>query len=220
MILHLITDRRRLGAGSEAALEACLAQQARFAVNAGIDVIQIRERDLEASVLARLVSKVLAIVRGTGTRVVVNDRLDVALACAAHGVHLRSDSFDAEAVRRWVPAGFLIGRSVHTRGEAEAAGPVDYLIAGTVFPTGSKPAGHPVIGLAGARSIVQAVRMPVLVIGGITPARIDDIARAGVAGAAGIGLFMSDEDAVCRAVPLDARVRDLRLTFDSVRSRP
>ena len=219
MILHLVTDGRRLGAAGDGAIDACLAHQARFAVDAGIDVIQVRERHLEAAALARLVSKIIAIAVGTGTRVVVNDRLDVALACGAHGVHLRSDSFDTDAVRRSVPAGFLIGRSVHTRGEAEAAGPVDYLVAGTVFPTGSKPAGHRLIGLAGLRDIVGAVKVPVLAIGGVTPGRAAEIARVGAAGAACIGLFMSDESG-CRAVPIDGRVRDLRAAFDSVRSRP
>ena len=114
MILHLVTDRRRLATGAAADLEACLLRQARFAVDVGVDVIQIRERDLEADALARLVSAVLTIATGSRTRVVVNDRVDVALACGAHGVHLRADSFEAGAARRLVPAGFLIGRSVHT----------------------------------------------------------------------------------------------------------
>src|SRR5207247_1866179 len=127
----------------------CLLAQVRHAVHAGVDLIQVRERDLEAAALAALVRDVLAAARGTPTRVVVNDRLDVALACGADGVHLRHDSVRAETVRTIAPAGFLVGRSVHDLAEAEGAGPVDYLIAGTVFPTPSKPAATPILGLDG-----------------------------------------------------------------------
>jgi thiamine-phosphate pyrophosphorylase len=220
VILHLVTDRRRLATGAAADLEACLLRQARFAVDAGVDVIQIRERDLEADALARLVSAVLTIATGSGTRVVVNDRLDVALACGAHGVHLRADSFDAGAARRLVPAGFLIGRSVHTAAEAAAAGPVDYLVAGTVFPTESKPPGDSTIGVAGLRAIVASARVPVLAIGGVTETTAGELAHAGVAGAGGIGLFMSGDRSACRAVPLLDRVHRMRAAFDSIRPHP
>ena len=121
---------------------------------------------------------------------VVNDRVDVALACGADGVHLRHDSVRADAVRTIAPAGFLVGRSVHSLAEAEGAGPVDYLIAGTVFPTPSKPAASPILGLDGLADVVQAVAVPVLAIGGITRERLDEVAAIGAAGAAGIGLFI------------------------------
>src|SRR5205814_1224408 len=108
-----------------------------WAVASAVDLIQVRERDLNAADLAALVSAVVKVSRGSGTRVLVNDRVDVALATGADGVHLRSDSVPADAVRRLVSAGFLIGRSVHRVDEAVAAGAVDYLIAGAVFPTRS-----------------------------------------------------------------------------------
>ena len=69
---------------------------------------------------------------------IVNDRLDVALACGADGVHLRADSFTVTAARRLVPSSFLVGRSVHSASEAPAADGADYIVAGTVFPTASK----------------------------------------------------------------------------------
>jgi thiamine-phosphate diphosphorylase len=177
----LVTDRRR----------ADPLRQARWAAGAGIDLIQVRERDLEAAALAALVTQMLAATRGTPTRIVVNDRLDVALACGAAGVHLRGDSVPVAAARRLASAGFLIGRSVHTVDEAERADGADYLIAGTVFPTASKPE-HPVhafLGVAGLAAIARAARAPVLAIGGITDDRIEQIAAAGAAGFAAIGLF-------------------------------
>ena len=191
-MLCLVTDRRRL-CPETIAFEAArrrLIDQAKWAVTSNVDLIQVRERDLETADLARLVSDLVRVTRGSGTRVVVNDRLDVALACGADGVHLRHDSVRAETVRTIAPAGFLVGRSVHGPAEAEGAGPVDYLIAGTVFPTPSKPAATPILGLDGLADVVQAVAVPVLAIGGITRERLDEVAATGAAGAAGIGLFI------------------------------
>jgi thiamine-phosphate pyrophosphorylase len=191
-VLCLVTDRRRL-CPETVAFEAArrrLIDQAKWAVTSNVDLIQVRERDLETADLARLVSDLVRVSRGSGTRVVVNDRLDVALACGADGVHLRHDSVRAETVRTIAPAGFLVGRSVHGLAEAEGAGPVDYLIAGTVFPTPSKPAATPILGLDGLADVVQAVAVPVLAIGGITRERLDEVAATGAAGAAGIGLFI------------------------------
>jgi thiamine-phosphate pyrophosphorylase len=191
-VLCLVTDRRRLcseAVGFEEARRR-LIDQAKWAVASNIDLIQVRERDLESADLARLVSDVVRVSRGSGTRVVVNDRLDVALACGADGVHLRHDSVGAEAVRTIAPAGFLVGRSVHGAAEAVRAGPVDYLIAGTIFPSSSKPADTPILGLDGLAEVVQAVAVPVLAIGGITDERLDEVAATGAAGSAGIGLFI------------------------------
>jgi thiamine-phosphate pyrophosphorylase len=191
-VFCLVTDRRRL-CPEAVAFEASrrrLIDQAKWAVTSNVDLIQVRERDLETADLARLVSDLVRVSRGSGTRVVVNDRLDVALACGADGVHLRHDSIRAETVRTIAPAGFLVGRSVNGLAEAEGAGPVDYLIAGPVFPTPSKPAATRMLGLDGLAEVVQAVAVPVLAIGGITRERLDEVAATGAAGAAGIGLFI------------------------------
>jgi thiamine-phosphate pyrophosphorylase len=196
-MLCLVTDRRRLcpeAADFETARRR-LVEQAQWAVASSIDLIQIRERDLETAQLVAVVNDFLRVSRGSGTRVVVNDRVDVALACGAQGVHLRHDSLPAAAVRAIAPEAFLIGRSVHDVAEAVAAGPVDYLIAGTVFQSPSKPdASCPLLGLDGLAGIVQAVAVPVLAIGGITAAQFDDVAATGAAGVAGIGLFIEGFD--------------------------
>jgi thiamine-phosphate pyrophosphorylase len=191
-MLCLVTDRHRLSGGSAALAESRrrLIDQAKWAIDSSVDMIQVRERDLAAVDLAALVSDLVRVTRPGGTRVVVNDRLDVALACGADGVHLRHDSVRAEAVRTMTPAGFLVGRSVHGVADAQEAGPVDYLIAGTVFPTASKPSARPVLGLGGLAAIVQAVAVPVLAIGGITRDRLDEVAAIGAAGVAGIQLFI------------------------------
>ena len=104
----------------------------------------------------------------------VNDRIDVALAAGAHGVHLRGDSLPAARARLMVPPAFIIGRSVHSREEAMRAqdgGGLDYLVFGTVFKTDSKP-GLGVAGLDALSEVAAATRLPVLAIGGMTPATL------------------------------------------------
>jgi thiamine-phosphate pyrophosphorylase len=229
VMLCLVTDRRRL-APPDAPLDVsrrCLVAQARHAAGAGIDIIQVRERDLEAADLAALVADLLAVTRGTATRVVVNDRLDVALACQADGVHLRGDSIAVEAARRLAPQGFLIGRSVHGVDDAAQTAGADYVIAGTLFPSESKDARRALLGLDGLRAMVAAVAVPVLAIGGITEDRLEQVAAAGAGGVAAIGLFMESDasarglqDASCRAMPLAGVAQRARARFDSVRRGP
>jgi thiamine-phosphate pyrophosphorylase len=181
--------------------------QASYAVAAGIDFIQIRESDLAADALSAIVADVLEVARGSRTRILVNDRVDVALACGAHGVHLRADSAAPQQVRRIVPPGFVVGQSVHTVTEAAvAADDVDYLIAGTIWPTSSKPQGHPLLGLDGLTAIVKAARVPVLAIGGVDIERLPAILAAGASGIAGIEIFLSriEQSGHCRAGSLDA----------------
>jgi thiamine-phosphate pyrophosphorylase len=116
----------------------------------------------------------------------------VALACRADGVHLRSDSIPPTAARSTAGPGLLIGRSVHRLDEAvEHQSAVDYLIAGTVFPTASKPSADCWLGERGLSQMIKAVSVPVLAIGGVTIGCAARIARTGASGVAGIGLFLT-----------------------------
>ena len=208
-VICFVTDRRRVPGGTEAALLARITAAAR----AGVHLIQIRERDLEARSLARLVTAAVAAVRGTASRILVNDRLDVALSAGAHGVHLRGDSVPATRAREIAPRGFLLGRSVHSREEAvrvAEAGDLDYLMFGTVFDTSSKP------GVSGSGSellatVARATPLPVLAIGGITVSRMSAVAVAGAAGFAGIGLFAESP-----VEGLQVVVRQGSLAFDTL----
>jgi thiamine-phosphate diphosphorylase len=191
--LCLVTDRRAAapGARTRPAELRALRTQLDHAIDAGIDLIQIRERDLEAAALVSFVRDLTRDAPAT-TRIVVNDRADVAVASGAAGAHLRSDGPSATRLREWAPAGWLIGRSVHAAEEAAAAQDADYLIFGTVFPSGSKPAGAKVAGLEGLRAACGASAQPVLAIGGVTPERVARCRRAGAAGVAAIGAFIGD----------------------------
>jgi thiamine-phosphate pyrophosphorylase len=222
-----VTDRVRLcpEAVDAGVARACLLRQVRYAIDAGVDFVQVRERDLDATDLATTVSAVIALARGTRTRVLVNDRVDVALACGAAGVHLRADSVPAAAVRSIAPPQFVIGQSVHAVSDAVAAGAaVDYLIAGTVWPTVGKPDDHPALGIEGLSNIVRAASVPVLAIGGVALDRLGEVAERGGAGVAGIGLFMaSGPDTVnspCRAVPLVEVAATARARFDTSATAP
>jgi thiamine-phosphate pyrophosphorylase len=216
----LVTDRSRIphAAGADGLEE--LVEFVRQAAHAGVDLIQVRERDLDGRDLYELVCGCVHATVRTDARVLVNDRLDVALAAGAAGVHLRSDSPDPSRIRRIVPAGFLVGRSVHGPDEAVAvakSGKLDYLIAGTVFPTPSKGSSHESLGLEGLHTIVERVTMPVLAIGGVTTATIGAVASTGAAGFAAIGMFAQ---AGGHAEQLARLVQETRRAFDTSGSVP
>ena len=188
--LCLVTDRRAVNPAARtareevASLEAFLAE----AIDAGIDIIQIRERSLDAGQLYDLVLRTIARARSTRTRVMVNDRADVALAAGADGVHLRGDGPPSARVRELRGPGFLIGRSIHD--PAETADEADLFVFGTLFRTASKPADVQVAGLDVLAEAARRSTAPVLAIGGITPERARECREAGAAGVAAISIFL------------------------------
>jgi thiamine-phosphate pyrophosphorylase len=193
-ILCLVTDRRRLAPDARTEREAitALEDQLAIAIDAGVDLIQIRERDLPAGILVDLVRRVVTRAQATSVVVVVNDRADVALAAAAGGVHLRSDGPPIERVRGLGARGWLVGRSTHSAAEAATHGRADYLLLGTVFPSESKQDGASTIGLDGLRAAVGAGRAPILAIGGVNPTNAPDCVAAGARGIAAIGAFLPE----------------------------
>lgn len=194
-VICLITDRSR-GGGADGTVE-----RVAWAARAGVHLVQVRERDLDGRPLTALVRRCVEAVRGSRARVLVNDRLDVALAAGAHGVHLRADSMPASRVRALCPPGFVVGRSVHARDEAiaaVAAGGLDYLMFGTVFPTPSKPGRTPA-GPSSLAAVAAVSAVPVLAVGGVSPDNIGKVAAAGAAGFAAIGFFVVASEAALAA---------------------
>ena len=218
-MICLVTDRRRLSTAADDIDR--LVDLVAAAARAGIDMVHVRERDLDARRLTALVRRCVDVAEGTSTKVLVNDRADVAVAAGAHGVHLRGDSMAAAAVRSLVGNSALVGRSVHGADEARAvsgAGGVDYVIFGTLYPSASKSAAHPVATLDELTAVCRA-GVPVLAIGGITVARAAEAARAGAAGIAGIGLFVPPAGTSSDR-HLQTIAADLRRAFDTCEAVP
>jgi len=166
------------------------------ALRGGCRAIQLRDKKAGARELLEMARKLRTLTTEHGALLLVNDRLDVALAAAADGVHLGPDDLPVEAVRRVVSGTFLIGYSTDDPEEAvraEASG-ANYLGCGTVHRTTSKgDAGHP-IGLEGLDRVARAVAIPVIGIGGIGPAEAPGVADTSAAGIAVLGAVMSAAD--------------------------
>ena len=182
-----ITDRRSLPAG--AALIDNIARN----LTAGVEWIQIREKDLSARDLFDLTAQVLGLPKPYKSKILVNTRVDVALAAGAAGAHLPAGSPAPSVWRALTPPGFLIGVSCHTVDEVRAAQDqgADYAVFGPVFAPRSKTTTLEPRGIAGLVQAVRAVRIPVLALGGITATNADDCVQAGAAGIAAISLYQS-----------------------------
>lgn len=198
MKLCYVTDRKALPGTAGAQLRLLLEKMA-GAARAGVDWIQIREKDLEAQALLELVQAAKRRVSGR-CRILVNDRLDVAVAAGADGVHLGERSLRAGDAKRLMKAhksaSAWIGVSAHSIEavrEAEVSG-ADYVIFGPVFPTPSKLAYGLPQGVEKLREACRSVKIPVLAIGGITRENAEECLRAGAAGIAGIRLFQDAKD--------------------------
>ncbi len=171
----------------------------------GATAIQLRGKDVVARDLVAHGKHIRRLMETTGALLIINDRLDAALAAGADGVHLGPEDLPLASARKLTPKGFIVGASVDTpeearRAEGEGA---DYLGAGPVFPTETKQTTNPVIGPAGLEAVVKAVSIPVVGIGGIGPGNVGEVMSAGAAGVAVVSAVVSDADP-------EAAVRALR----------
>jgi len=210
-ILCYVTDRRSLLAAPQKDLPDPLLRKIELAAAAGVDWIQLRERDLSGKQCASLTSEALhrvskqALHANRGTRILVNDRLDVALAEQAGGVHLGENSLPVQEAKRLleaspaakaVPPDFLAGVSCHSLEAAQSAASAgaDYIFFGPVFATPSKAAYGGPQGLDRLAELCTSLTIPVLAIGGITLENAPACFSAGASGIAAIRLFQDSAD--------------------------
>jgi thiamine-phosphate pyrophosphorylase len=202
----LVTDRHQ---AQGRPLEAVVAA----ALDGGVNVVQLREKDLTARELWALAVRLRDVTAGRAL-LVINDRLDVAVAVEADGVHLGGHSLPASEARTVVGHGRLVGCSVHDRAEAEAAarGGADYLLVGTLYPSRSKP-GRVAAGPALLEELREHVDLPLVGIGGIIPRNAREVLSAGGRGVAVISAIMAAPDPAAAA----ARLRQALRTVEPLR---
>jgi len=185
---------------------------ARLAVDGGADVIQLRDKMCSAHALVLAGKRVREVTFRTGALFMVNDRLDVAIACGADGVHLGQYDLPVATARTIAPRGFIIGASVGSADEAKLAvkDGADYIAASPVFPTAQKAEAVHCCGLEGIRRIRAVVSVPLIAIGGIGMHNISDVVDAGADGVAVISAVVGQPDITAAARALKNRVLECK----------
>ena len=199
--LYLITDRRQAPGGD------LLAAVGR-ALEGGVRAVQLREKDLPGRELYGLAAALRRLTARHGAKLLVNDRVDVALAAEADGVHLGVASIPPKEARRLLGPGALVGCSTHNLGEvAEAeAGSADFVTFGPVYATPSKAVYGPPVGIAALRSACAAARIPVFALGGVGPGNVPEVLGAGAWGIGAISALLAARDPFAAARELADRL--------------
>ncbi|NNG40594.1 thiamine phosphate synthase [Flexivirga sp. ID2601S] len=207
--IYLVTDEGLSGARG-------VVETVRQAVAGGVTIVQLRDHDASSRRLVETARQLLEVTRSAGVPFVVDDRLDVALAVGADGVHLGQSDLDPVDARRIAGPGFLIGHSVSSPDELRAAdewpaGTVDYLGIGPLRATTTKPNAAAPLGYDGVRAIAGATALPSVAIGGIGVGDVAPLLDAGVDGVAVVS-------AICAAADPAAAAAELRTAVE--RSAP
>ncbi len=180
--LLLVTDRTRVFG----LLEDAVAE----AVAGGVNAVQLREKDLPAGELLQTAQRLRTITKGRAL-LLINDRLDVALACEADGIHLPENGLPPKVARQVGGNDLYLGRSVHSVAAAQQAARsgADYLVVGTIYATSSHP-GDPASGTGLITEVAHVVDLPLVGIGGITPEKVHEVIQAGATGGAVISAIL------------------------------
>ena len=203
MLLYAVTDRAWTGRQS-------LYEQVEAALKGGVTCVQLREKELDEGAFLREAKELCALCRRYGVPFIVNDNVDIAIACGADGVHVGQEDMDAGQVRRRVGEDMLLGVSVHTVEEAHRAveSGADYLGLGAVFPTNTKTDVDQMSNET-LRAICGAVDVPITAIGGINRNNILRLSGSGVDGVALVSAIFSAED-------IEGTCRELRVLAEQM----
>lgn len=200
--LYLITDTELMSSST-------LAQSIQLAIDGGVTMVQVREKAMETATFYADTLEALALTRKAGIPLIVNDRVDVALAAGADGVHVGQSDLPAKEVRRLIGSDMLLGVSAASleqaqRAEADGA---DYLGVGALYFTGTKTDAE-VVSFETLAQITQAVNIPVVAIGGMNAQTIPKLKNSGVQGAAVVSAIVSQTDVTAAAQLLKGLVKE------------
>jgi thiamine-phosphate pyrophosphorylase len=203
--LCLVTDRRLAG-------QRPIEDLVRAAVRGGVTAVQLREKECGTREFVELARRLKAILAPAGIPLIINDRVDVALAAGADGVHVGQSDMDYRDARRLLGPDAIVGLSVTNRRQADEAASLDadYLGVGPIFPTATKTDTAAVCGIEGLASLRAASRHVLVAIGGISPANAAEVLDAGADGIAVVS-------AICAAADPEATARELRRVVDEKR---
>jgi thiamine-phosphate pyrophosphorylase len=184
------------------------------AVRGGVTIVQYREKNASTHRMIEEAAELLRLCRATGIPFIVNDRIDVALAVDADGVHVGQDDMPASVARRLIGKKKILGVSAGSAEEARKAvlDGADYIGASPIFSTPTKPDAPPPLGIEGLREVTRAVKIPVVAIGGISEMNAAAMIEAGAAGVAVVSAIVAAED-------VEAAARALRATVENVRTK-
>ena len=189
--IYPITDRRLSGLSH--------AEQVQRLIDGGATFVQLREKHLAAIDFLRDAEAAAKVAASHWVTLIINDRVDIAMACGARGVHLGQDDMPVEAARRLVRDDLLIGFSTHTQQQMEAAVrlPIDYVAFGPVFTTSTKQDHDPIVGLEQLRAARNIAReLPLVAIGGITAANVQAVLEAGADSVAVISSVVGEQSTI------------------------
>jgi thiamine-phosphate pyrophosphorylase len=187
-LLYLVTDRQLAKKPIEVVVEE--------AIRGGADCVQLREKNIDTREFVEIAQTIKYITDKYNVPLIINDRIDVALAVQAYGVHLGQDDMPLKIARKIVPHSMVIGISVSTVNEAIEAEKdgADYIGAGSVFPTSTKDDISGIIGLEGLQEIKNAVSMPVIAIGGIQIHNAGEVIQHGADGIAVVSAIVASDE--------------------------
>lgn len=189
-----------------------MVETARLAVVGGVTLVQLRDKGASPAQMIDTGRALKAALAGTGVPLIVNDDVEAAIAIGADGLHVGQDDMDAQIARRLIGPDMILGLSVETEALAAAVDPavVDYVGAGPVFATQTKPAHKPPVGMEGLARLVAATSLPAVAIGGLKTGHVEAVLKAGAQGLAVVSAICGQPDPQAAGFELSEAIRKAR----------
>lgn len=189
-----------------------MVETTRRAIAGGVTLVQLRDKNASTAQMIETGRALKATLHGTGVPLIVNDDVEAAIAIGADGLHVGQGDLDAKTARRLIGPDMILGLSVETEALAAAVDPaaVDYVGAGPVFATATKPRHKPPVGIAGLATLVAATSLPAVAIGGLKVDHVEAVLRAGARGLAVVSAICGQPDPQAAAFELSEAIRKAR----------